>query len=118
MADTWCRGVRDGTDRPPPRRGEDRDPAKHSEDRRDRHLRIGIGHPSGDPARHRVFEVRAAHDAAAGGWVARVAEQNPNEQREACAASGGRAFASPAACFGDAVAGLVALVDREAAWPA
>ena len=87
------------------------------------HRRVGVGHPSGDPARHRVFEVRASYDPAAGGGAARVGEQNRNDQRgdwgKATAGEArARAFPTPAACLGDAVAALVARVDREAAGPA
>ncbi len=87
---------------------------------RDRHLLVGVSHPSDDPARHRVFEVRATHDEAEGGWVASFGEQNRNEQVQGWGANLGdggrdRAFPTPAACLGDAVATLVAGVDREAA---
>lgn len=86
---------------------------------RDRHIVIGVSHPSDDPARHRVFEIWAAYSDAAGGWVARLGEQNVNEQFQGWGArlSDGereRVFATPAACFGDAVATIVAMVDQEA----
>jgi hypothetical protein len=81
---------------------------------------LGVSHPSDDPSRHRVFEVRATFDAAAGGWVARVGEQDRNEQCGVWGpnlAPGGEVgvFATAAACLGDAVATIVALVDRDAA---
>ena len=84
----------------------------------DRYIRLGVGHPSSDPARHRVFEVRATYSAEAGGWVARLGEQNVNEQLPGFGVrllTGGRVrgFATPAACLGDAVATIVALVDAE-----
>jgi hypothetical protein len=123
MADAWHRGKREASTRSPlqgrdPRGGEP--DAGNRGDRRDRRLRVGVGHPSGDPGRHRTFEVRAAYHAAAGGWVARVREENLNEQlagRGADLPDGGReqAFPTPAACLGDAVAGVVEQVEREAA---
>ena len=117
MADAWSRGSRDGSDRSPlqggehPGRGDDR--GEH----RDRHVRLGVSHPSGDPARHRVFEIRASYDGAVGGWMARVGEENANEQLQGwgpSAEGSARAFPTPAACLGDAVAAVVAEVDREA----
>ena len=53
----------------------------------DRHVSLGVSHPSDDPSRHRVFEVRAVFDPTAGGWVAHVGEQDRNEQRGASVAS-------------------------------
>ncbi len=87
-------------------------------ERRDRHLRIGVSYPSKDPARHRVFAVRASYDAAAAGWVAWVGEENANEQLAGRAPrqhdeDKPRVFPTPAACLGDAVAALVTRVDRE-----
>ncbi|MDQ3694608.1 MAG: hypothetical protein M3464_13425 [Chloroflexota bacterium] len=84
----------------------------------ERHLLLGVSHPSDDPALHRVFEIRAAYDEAAGGWVARLGERNTNEQFQGWGArlidgARERAFATPAACFGDAVATIVAAVDEE-----
>ncbi|MCC6314056.1 MAG: hypothetical protein IT337_08565 [Thermomicrobiales bacterium] len=88
-------------------------------ERRDRHILLGVSHPSGDPALHRTFEIRAAYDAAAGGWAAQIGEQNQNEQPAAWRGSGSatepRAYPSPAVCLGAAVAMLVAAVDRDAA---
>lgn len=86
---------------------------------RDRHVLLGVSHPSDDPSRHRVFEVRATFDAAIGGWVAQVGEQNLNEQRgewgQRLTTQGrARAFPTAAACLGDAVAIVVATVDRDA----
>ncbi len=85
----------------------------------DRHVLLGVSHASDDPALHRVFEVRASFDVAAGGWLARVGEQNLNDQREDWGpnlASEGAlpAFPTAAACLGDAVATIVAMVDRDA----
>ncbi len=120
MADAWNRGDRDASSRSPLQGGEPRARDGNQDDRRERSIRVGVGHPSGDPARHRVFEVRASYDEAADGWVARVGEENANEQIDPWGAApdlGGmpRAFPTPAACLGDAVAGLVAMVDQEAA---
>jgi hypothetical protein len=88
----------------------------------DRYIQLGVGHPSGDPARHRVFEVRASYSAEAGGWVARLGEQNANDQLPGFGArlTDGhlvRVFDTPAACLGDAVTTIVAMVDAEAAEP-
>jgi hypothetical protein len=85
----------------------------------DRHILLGVSHHTNDPARHRTFEIRASYDAARGGWVARVGEQNLNEQRGAWEPSLEDADARPvfltaAACLGDAVATIVARVDHEA----
>ena len=118
-ADAWRRGTRDASARSPLQGGEYPKPDADAGDRRDRQLRIGVGHPSGDPGRHRTFEVRAAYSEAAGGWVARVREENPNEQlegREADPHRGDRARAFPttASCLGDAVRAIVEAVDREA----
>ena len=90
----------------------------HQQDHTDRYIRLGVGHPSSDPARHRVFEVRATYSAEADGWVARLGEQNVNEQLPGFGArlttgGRGRGFATPAACLGDAVTTIVALVDAE-----
>ena len=130
MADAWSRGTRDESERSPLQGGERGGHRGHAggrggrEDgggrrREDRHIRLGVGHPSDDPARHRVFEIRASYSAAAGGWVAQVAEQNANEQFQGWRErpeEGGReaAFPTPASCLGDAVAFIVAMVDREA----
>ena len=118
MADAWSRGTRDASGRSPLQGGEHRERDGVGGSRADRSLRVGVGHPSGDPARHRVFDVRAAYDEAAGGWVARVGEENPNEQLERWGAAPdrgdrARAFPTPATCLGEAVAVLVAMVDRE-----
>lgn len=85
----------------------------------DRHILLGVSHPSNDPARHRTFEIRATFDAARNGWVARAGEQNLNEQRgvwELVRAGVEQAPALPtaAACLGHAVSIIVAAVDREA----
>jgi hypothetical protein len=87
-------------------------------DRPDRHIRLGVSHPSNDPSRHRVFEIRAVFDRRSGGWIAQVGEQNLNEQRGEWAPlipdEHWDAFPSPATCLGHAVATIVAAVDREA----
>lgn len=88
------------------------------EERRDRHLRVGVSHPSNDPARHRVFAVRASYDVAAAGWVAWVGEENANEQLAGRAPrqrdeDKPRVFPTPVACLGDAVAALLTRLDRE-----
>jgi hypothetical protein len=85
----------------------------------DRHILLGVSHPTDDPALHRVFEVRASYDEETGDWRARVAEQNLNEQREdwgpKLASDAARPrFSTAASCLGDAVATLVAIVDEEA----
>ncbi len=118
MADAWNRGTRDASNRSPLQGGERRVRGENRDDRRERSIRVGVGHPSGDPARHRVFEVRAAFDEEEGGWVARVGEENPNEQLDRGEAGRtlgdrARAFPTPATCLGEAVAVLVAMVDRE-----
>ena len=118
MANDWSRGSRDGSARSPLQGGEHRRQDREHGGRRDRHLRVGVSHPSDDPARHRVFEVRASFDGAARGWIARIGEQNPNEQlqgwdRWLTDDARPQAFPTPAACLGDAVARVVAMVDRE-----
>ncbi len=85
----------------------------------DRHILLGISHPSDDPARHRTFEIHAAYDAQTGEWSARVGEQNLNEQRGAWEADwadtdGAPRFPTAAAGLGDAVARLITVVDQEA----
>ena len=86
---------------------------------KDRYLRVGVGHPSGDATLHRDFEVRASYNEDAGGWVAQVGEQNRNHQIDVWgpAPGGGQVagFATPAACLGNAVAGIVEMADAEAA---
>jgi hypothetical protein len=84
-----------------------------------RHILLGVSHPTDDPRRHRIFEVRATYDATAGGWVAQVGEQDRNEQRGAwrsLRAPDGPAtsFPTAAACLGAAVASIIATVDAEA----
>lgn len=83
----------------------------------DRHLLLGVSHPSNDPAQHRTFELRAHYDAARKGWVAYVGEQNLNEQRGDWAALGNAQcapFPTAAACLGNAVETIVAAFDRDA----
>lgn len=84
----------------------------------DRHIVLGVSHPSDDPSRHRVYEVRAGFDPARRGWVARVGEQNRNEQRgdwrPTPTPSGEvRAFSTAAACLGDAVSAIIAAFDAD-----
>lgn len=85
----------------------------------DRHVLVGVSHPSDDPARHRVFEIRASYDAARGGWIARAGEQNLNEQRGdwqlvQSDSEPVPVFPTAAACLGHAVSVIVAAVDQEA----
>ena len=120
MSEPWNRGTRDSSNRSPLQGGEPQTGGRNQDDRRERSIRVGVSHPSGDPARHRVFEIRASYDEGAGGWVARVGEENANEQLDRWKAAlnvGERtqAFPTPATCLGDAVAVLVATVDQEAA---
>ena len=119
MAEPWRRGTRDASVRSPLQGGE-----RHAPDdpggRADRHLRVGVSQPSGDPGDHRTFEVRAAYGAAAGGWVAEVREENLNEQLDGQGADPhrgdrARAFPTAASCLGDAARAIVEAVDREAA---
>ena len=84
-----------------------------------RHLRVGVSHPSDDPARHRSFEVRASYRAGVG-WVADLTEENLNDQLQSAAVSMRgtdhvEAFPTAAACLGHAVAMLVRTVDGDAA---
>ena len=121
-ADAWRRGTRDASVRSPLQGGESGGhggPADGDGERPERRIRVGVGQPSGDPGRHRTFEVRAAYSEAAGGWVARVREENLNEQLEGQGADPhrgdrARAFPTAAACLGDAVRAIVEAVDREA----
>lgn len=85
----------------------------------DRHILLGVSHPSDDPTRHRTFEIHASYNVSARGWVARAGEQNHNEQRgawEAVRAPMERApvFPTAAACLGHAVSVIVAEVDEQA----
>lgn len=96
-----------------------RSPGGNDRRRPDRHIRLGVSHPSNDPARHRVFEIRASYSEAVGGWVAQVGEQNANEQLSSWGATPDddarpASFPTAAACLGDAVAFVVDAVDREA----
>lgn len=123
MSEPWNRGNRDTSNRSPLQGGGPQTGGGTQDDRRERSIRAGVSHPSGDPALHRVFEVRAAYDEAAGGWVARVGEENANEQLDRWGATlnlGDRTqvFPTPATCLGDAVAALVAAVDGEVSGPA
>lgn len=83
----------------------------------DRHIRLGVSHASGDPARHRVFEIRATYDQGAHGWVAYVGEQNLNEQPGDWTPLAGEerpsCFPTAAACLGHAVATVVTAFDQD-----
>jgi hypothetical protein len=120
MSEAWNRGDRDASARTPLHGGEHAGPANDRGEQQTRHILLGVSHASDDPARHRLFEIRATYDQAANGWVAQVAEQNRNEQPGAWAAEvlmdGIRThvFPTAAACLGDAVTSVVTLVDREA----
>lgn len=118
MGREWATGGRDDTARTPLQGGRG-DASGDPGDRRDRHVLVGVSHPTGDPARHRVFEIRAVRHETTGGWTARVGEQDRNEQlgrwdADADGRLGEKSFATPAECIGDAVATIVAAVDREA----
>lgn len=122
MSEAWRRGGRDESDRTPLHGGNQPGQRADHGPREQRHILLGISHPSDDPARHRTFEVRAAFDEARGGWVASAGEQNLNEQRGAWRAmlpeaGAARVFPAAAACLGDAVATIIAAVDREADEP-
>jgi hypothetical protein len=82
-----------------------------------RHIRLGVSHASGDPARHRTFEIRAAYDASRAGWVASLGEQNLNDQRGAWTPVPGdpaaAAYATAAACLGAAVTLVLLTVVQE-----
>jgi hypothetical protein len=87
--------------------------------RQNRHITLGVSHPSDDPSLHRVFDVRATFDAARGGWVAMVGEQNLNEQRgewkQSLDVQGQpQVFPTAATCLGHATATIIAAVDRDA----
>jgi hypothetical protein len=119
MSEAWSQGSPDESHRTPLQGGEHRGRGEDRGERESRHLLLGISHSSGDPVRHRNFEVRAVFDAMTGGWIARVAEQNRNEQRGVWGADltdSGRlpTFPTAAACLGNAVTMLVAMVDRDA----
>lgn len=88
-------------------------------DTTDRYIRVGISHATGDPTRHRSFEIRATFDSAARGWIAYSGEQNLNDQRGVwqlvrCEAGQASVFPTAAACLGGAVSVIVAEVDRDA----
>jgi hypothetical protein len=85
----------------------------------DRHVRLGVSHASGDPARHRTFEIRASYDVQKKGWLAHVGEQNLNEQRGDWALlmmgdAPPPVFATAAECLGYAVTVIVADFDQDA----
>src|SRR5204862_6291403 len=82
-SETWHRGGRDESPRTPMHGGGRQGVGDDRGPRAERYLLAGVSHPSGDPMQHRIFQIRASFDAAAGGWVAQAAEQDPNEQRGA-----------------------------------
>jgi hypothetical protein len=86
----------------------------------DRHILVGVSQPTDDPSQHRAFALRARYDADAGGWVARLGEQNHNDQIDgwepaADAHAMPLVFPTAAACLGAAVTRLIELADRDAA---
>jgi hypothetical protein len=84
-------------------------------ERESRYIVLRVSHASDDPSHHRSFQVRAVFDAMTRGWVARVAEQNRNEQRGVWGADLTDPERMPA--FPTAAASLenaVAMVDCEA----
>lgn len=85
----------------------------------DRHIRLGVSDATDDPARHRVFDLRASYDAARGGWVAWRSEQNLNDQQGHWVPLGPgpaaeQAYPTAAACLGDAVAAVITEVESDA----
>ena len=120
MSETWKQGGRDASTRTSLQGGEQGEPEDDRGQRQTRHILLGVSHASGDPTRHRLFEIRAVYDQAAAGWVAQVAEQNRNEQAGSWTPDvmsdeiRPHVFPTAAACLGDAVTTLVTLVDREA----
>ena len=120
MTDAWRRGARDASVRSPLQGGESGGPGGPLGDeggRAERRSRLGVGQPSGNPGRHRTFEVRAAYRAAAGGWVAQVREENRNEQLEGRGMdphTGGqvRSFPSAATYLGEAVRAIIDAEER------
>ena len=120
MSEAWNRGGRDASARTPLHGGEHAGSATDRGEQQTRHILLGVSHASDDPARHRLFEIRAVYDQEASGWVAQVAEQNRNEQPGAWTpelrtdGTGLNAFPTAAVCLGDAVTTMVTLVDREA----
>jgi hypothetical protein len=118
MGREWTAGKRDESERTPLQGGG----SGGAGERRDRHVLLGVSHPTGDPARHRVFEIRAVRHADTGRWTARVGEQDRNEQLGQWEAGpegrlDEKSFATPAECIGHAVATVVAAVDRDANAP-
>ena len=81
MSEAWSQDSPDESHRTPLQGGEHQGQEEDRGERESRHIVLGVSHSSDDPARHRNFEVRAVFDAMTRGWVARVAEQNRNEQR-------------------------------------
>jgi hypothetical protein len=119
MSEAWSQGSPDESHRTPLQGGEHQGLEEDRGERESRHILLGVSHSSNDPARHRSFEVRAVFDAMTRGWVARVAEQNRNEQPAVWGAdlTGSEripTFPTAAACLGNAVTMIVAMVDREA----
>lgn len=84
----------------------------------DRHVSVGISHPSDDPAHHRTFAIVAARHEGMG-WVAHLTEGNHNDQPRPETVGlqipdRARAFPTVAECLGDALAMLVRMVDGDA----
>ena len=80
MSEAWSQDGPYESHRTPMQGGEHQGQEEDRGERESRHIVLGVSHASDDPARHRNFEVRAVFDTRALGWVARVAEQNRNEQ--------------------------------------
>jgi hypothetical protein len=115
MKEAWSQDSPDESHRSPLQSGEHRGIGEDRGERESQHNLLGISHSSDEPARYRNCEVRAVFDVMAGGWQARVAEQNRNEQRGVWGADltdlePMPAFPTAAACLGNAVA----MVNRDA----
>jgi hypothetical protein len=94
-------------------------PSRVPAPRASRHILVGVSHPSEDPTKHRVFEVRAVYDIAAGGWIAGVDEQNQNAQASPWLAwqtgdGQEQPFPTAAACLGHAVELIVGMAACDA----
>jgi hypothetical protein len=119
MNEAWSQGSPDESHGTPLQSGEHRGHEEDRGERESRYILVGVGHSSNDPARHRTFEVRAMFDTMTWGWVAHVAEQNRNEQpgfwgADLTDSERMPTFPTAAACLGNAVTMIVAMVDREA----
>jgi hypothetical protein len=83
----------------------------------DRRVQIGIRHPTDDLTKHHTCTVRARHDPAAGGWVARAGAQTHNDQvagwdPESAADRARAVFPAAASGLGAAVTRRIEAVDR------